>query len=155
MTLSTNNMTQIDQVTIADQAQWQAMFEAYAAFYKKTLSPEAISTTWGWIHDESELFWCAVARDDNGKLIGFTQYQLMHRSLSGGMVCYLSDLYVDPTIRGKGTGRALIDYVIEQMKLQGIDNVRWLTAEDNHTARKLYDSYQPQSGFILYAVPVE
>ena len=45
-------------------------------------------------------------------VVGFTQYQLMHRSLGGGMVCYLSDLYVEPTIRGSGAGRALIDHVI-------------------------------------------
>jgi len=148
-------MATIEQVSIADKAQWQALLEGYAQFYKTTVSPDAVSTIWSWINDESEHFWCAVARDDNGELIGFTQYQLMHRSLSGGRVCYLSDLYVNPTLRSNGVGRALIDYVIAQMKEQGINNVRWLTAEDNHTARKLYDSYQPPSGFILYSVPVE
>ena len=44
-------------------------------------------------------FWCAVAEDADGEVVGFTQYQLMHRSLGGGMTCYLSDLYVDPETR--------------------------------------------------------
>lgn len=147
-------MTQIEQVSIADQLRWQELFKAYGDFYKVSLTQETIDTTWGWITNNDEDFWCAVARDEAGVIIGFTQYQLMHRSLGGSMVCYLSDLFVDPQIRSKGTGRALIDYVIAQMAERGINNVRWLTAEDNHTARKLYDSYQPVSGFVLYSVPV-
>ncbi len=146
---------QITQVTEADHAEWQTLFNAYASFYKVELSAAALNNTWRWIHDDNQKFWCAVARDEQGKLVGFTQYQLMHRSLSGGMVCYLSDLFVDPAIRSGGVGRALIDYVIAQMRDRGIKNVRWLTAEDNHTARKLYDSYQPVSGFVLYSVPVD
>ena len=147
-------MTQIEQLNIAGQPRWQELFKAYGEFYKVSLTQKTINTTWGWITNSDEDFWCALARDDNGMIVGFTQYQLMHRSLGGGKVCYLSDLFVDPAIRGGGVGRALIDYVIAQMAERGITNVRWLTAEDNHTARKLYDSYQPVSGFVLYSVPV-
>jgi ribosomal protein S18 acetylase RimI-like enzyme len=145
----------IEAVKESDHAQWQALFTAYGRFYKVDISGAALNTAWSWIHDDAQQFWCAVARDETGTLIGFTQYQLMHRSLSGGMVCYLSDLYVDPQVRGGGTGRALIDHVISEMKSRSINNVRWLTAEDNATARRLYDTYQPPSGFILYSVPVE
>ena len=87
-------------------------------------------------------------------MIGFTQYQLMHRSLGGGMVCYLSDLYVDPGIRGSGAGRALIDHVIAFARSRGLPGVRWLTQEFNYPARRLYDSYGPKTDFILYNVPV-
>jgi len=147
-------MTQIQQVSNDDHARWQELFEAYGTFYKVSLPQETIDTTWGWINNKDEDFWCAVARDDTGAIVGFTQYQLMHRSLGGSKVCYLSDLFVDPQIRSGGVGRALIDYVIAQMAERGVTNVRWLTAEDNHMARKLYDSYQPVSGFVLYSVPV-
>ncbi len=147
-------MTQIEQVSDSDQARWQELFIAYGDFYKVSLSQQTIDTTWGWIKNSDEDFWCAVARDESGAIVGFTQYQLMHRSLGGSKVCYLSDLFVDPATRSGGVGRALIDYVIAQMAERGVTNVRWLTAEDNHTARKLYDSYQPVSGFVLYSVPV-
>lgn len=145
----------IEPVKESDHAEWQTLFNAYAQFYKVELSSAALKNTWSWIQDDGQSFWCAVARDGTGTVIGFTHYQLMHRSLSGGMVCYLSDLYVDPNVRGGGTGRALIDYVIAEMRGRGINNVRWLTAEDNATARRLYDSYQPPSGFILYSVPID
>ncbi len=147
-------MIPIEQVTQSDKPRWKELFEAYGEFYNVALPKATVDTTWDWITSADEDFWCAVARDDAGSIVGFTQYQLMHRSLGGSKVCYLSDLFVDPAIRGGGVGRALIDYVIAQMAECGVSNVRWLTAEDNHTARKLYDSYQPVSGFVLYSVPV-
>ena len=91
---------------------------------------------------------------DDGTPVGFTQYQLMHRSLSGAMVCYLSDLYVRPAVRGTGAGRALIDHVIEFARSRGISNVRWLTQDYNYAGRRLYDTYTPKSDFILYSLPV-
>ena len=80
------------------------------------------------------------------------QYSLMHRSLSGGMVVYLSDLFTLPQARGQGVGRALIDHVRAFARARGYSSVRWLTAETNAPARALYDSYAPASGFILYAI---
>lgn len=88
-------------------------------------------------------------------MVGLCQYQLMHRSLSGAKVVYLSDLYVTPAVRGSGVGRAMIDHVIGFARARGIGNVRWLTQEFNYAGRRLYDSYRPKSDFILYSVPVE
>ena len=98
---------------------------------------------------------CDLALDDTGTPLGFVQYQLMHRSLSGAKVVYLSDLYVRPDLRGGGIGRAMIDHVIGFAKSNGFTNVRWLTQEFNYAGRQLYDSFRPKSDFILYSVPVE
>lgn len=69
------------------------------------------------------------------------------------MVCYLSDLYVEPGLRGGGVGRGLIDHVVEFAKQRGLPGVRWLTQEFNYPARRLYDTYSPKTDFILYNVP--
>ena len=138
----------------ADRAKWEELFEAYAQFYKTTIPEGGFDTVWEWIFDPDNKFWCDVAEAEDGRVIGFTQYQLMHRSLGGGMVCYLSDLFVEPDIRGTGAGRKLIDHVVESARGMGISNVRWLTQEFNYPARKLYDTYQPRSDFILYTIPV-
>ena len=135
-----------------DRRRWEQMFQAYAEFYKTTVPDGAFDTVWGWIFDPHNDFWCDVAEDETGELVGFTQYQLMHRSLGGSMVCYLSDLYVDPQLRGAGTGRALIDHVREFAKLRGLPGVKWLTQEFNYSARRLYDTYAPKTDFILYNV---
>lgn len=138
-----------------DRNEWLEKFSAYAEFYNVPLSQSSSDAVWEWIFDPNNDFWCAVAEDSNQKIVGFTQYQLMHRSLSGSMVCYLSDLYVDPQIRGSGAGRALIDYVFGFARDNGIENVRWLTQDYNYTARKLYDSYGRKSDFLLYSFGVE
>ena len=136
-----------------DRKVWEQQFQAYAEFYKTSVPNGGFDTVWTWIFDPDNPFWCAVAVNEGGEIIGFTQYQLMHRSLGGSMVCYLSDLYVNPDIRGSGAGRALIDHVIDFAKERNIPNVRWLTQEFNHTARQLYDRIGVLTPFIKYNRP--
>lgn len=145
----------IRAVTVQDRLVWEELFDAYAGFYKTTVSAAAKAAVWDWIFAETPDFWCDLALDAEGRVLGMVQYQLMHRSLSGQKVCYLSDLYVRPDMRGGGVGRGLIDHVIGFAKSRGIGNVRWLTQEFNYAGRRLYDSYRPKSDFILYSVPVE
>ena len=141
----------IAPVRAQDRPDWEALFRAYAAFYKTDAS-DAEARVWNWIQSEAEPYWADIARDGAGRALGLVQYSLMHRSLSGGMVVYLSDLFTTPEARGQGVGRALIDHVRAFARERGYASVRWLTAEGNETARKLYDSYAPASGFILYSV---
>lgn len=68
------------------------------------------------------------------------------------MTCYLSDLYVVPEARGAGAGRALIEHVRDFARARGLPGMRWLTAENNDAARKLYDRFAPRTEFILYNV---
>lgn len=137
-----------------DRATWEELFDAYAAFYKTSTTPEGKDAVWDWIFGGTEEFWADLALLD-GQVVGLCQYQLMHRSLSGQKVVYLSDLYTRPETRGKGVGRAMIDHVISFARARGIGNVRWLTQEFNYAGRRLYDTYRPKSDFILYSVPVE
>ena len=144
----------IRPVTLSDRARWEELLTDYATFYKTQVPDGGFDSVWQWIFDENNDFWCDLVEAQDGSIIGFTQYQLMHRSLGGGMVCYLSDLFVEPNIRGTGAGRAMIDHVIEFAKAKGLANVRWLTQDFNYAGRRLYDTYQPKSDFILYSVPV-
>ena len=144
----------IRPVTPEDRRIWETLFDGYAAFYKTSVTVAAKAAVWRWIFDAEEPFWADLALLD-GAAVGLVQYQLMHRSLSGAKVCYLSDLFTLPAARGQGVGRALIDHVIGFARERGIANVRWLTQDFNHAGRALYDSYRPKSDFILYSVPVE
>ena len=85
-----------------------------------------------------------------GRLIGIVQY-LFHRSCwTIGDYCYLQDLFVVHGARGLGAGRALIEAVEQAARAHGASRVHWLTKEDNHTARALYDRLAERSGFIQY-----
>jgi len=141
-------------VTEADRERWEQLFADYASFYKTEIPDGGFDNVWQWIFDDNNDFWCALAQTVDGEIIGFTQYQFMHRSLGGSMTVYMSDLYVDPKVRGTGAGRALIDHVIEFTKSKGLPSVRWLTQDFNYAGRRLYDTYQPKTDFIFYNILV-
>lgn len=147
----------IRPVSAADRAVWETLFRGYAAFYKTDPAP-VLEKVWGWITDPDEPYWADIAWVEGAPgaagtgALGLVQYSLMHRSLSGAQVVYLSDLFCLPQARGQGVGRALIEQVRGFARARGYAPVRWLTAEDNAPARALYDSYAPASGFILYSI---
>lgn len=138
-----------------DRQAWSALFRGYMAFYKVPESATTVATVWAWIHDPQHVLQALIAVDEQDRPVGLAHFHAMPRSLGGNSVCYLSDLFTDPQVRGRGIGRTLIDAVLARCRTEGWANLRWLTQEFNYDARKLYDSYARKSDFILYALPVE
>ncbi len=58
-----------------------------------------------------------VYRRDGGEMVGFA------RAMSDGSVAYLSDVYVDESVRGKGLGKALVN---EMVTRDNASTMRWL-----------------------------
>jgi len=137
----------------ADKERWQALWQGYLDFYRTELSPAQSGLTWSRILDPEFNMNCAIAIED-GDIIGFVTYNLQNSTWSENGHCYLEDLFVDQSVRGKGTGRALIEFV----KAFAIENkcsrLYWNTDEDNTTARKLYDTYALESGKRQYRIPL-
>ena len=46
---------------------WNQLFQAYADFYKVESTQEKRDAVWGWIFDDNENFWCAVAEKCQNK----------------------------------------------------------------------------------------
>src|SRR5207248_4145562 len=57
-----------------------------------------------------------------------------------GLECYLAELYVVPSQRGKGFGRALMEAVLDVAKERGADWIELNTEETDVAARALYES---------------
>lgn len=132
-----------------ERESWEPFWQAYLTFYESSVSPETTDVLWTRLHDEQEPMFVLGAFHD-GRLIGIVHY-LFHRSCwSIGDYCYLQDLYVSEAARGLGAGRALIEAVEQAARQKGASRVYWLTKEDNHTARALYDRLADRSGFIQY-----
>jgi ribosomal protein S18 acetylase RimI-like enzyme len=66
--------------------------------------------------------------------------------------CYLEDLFVEPAARGQGAGRALIEATAARAREEGCDELYWITATDNATARRLYDRVATLSDFVRYEI---
>lgn len=138
-----------------DRARWRALFQSYFDFYKVAVPEDGFDRVWDWIFDPENDFWCDLAVTADGRAVGLVHYQLMHNSLTASMTCYMADLFVDPSERGAGAGRMLIDHVLAFAKDRGLPSVDWLTQEFNYPGRRLYDTYQPKSEFVLYSVPLD
>ena len=57
-----------------------------------------------------------------------------------GLECYLAELYVVPSSRGRGLGRALMEEAIAFARRRGADYMDLNTGEDDVAARGLYGS---------------
>ena len=128
---------------------WQPLWQAYLTFYVSSVLPETTDVLWARLQDSNEPMFGLGAFHD-GRLIGIAHYLFHRSSWSIGDYCYLQDLYVSEEARGLGAGRALIEATEQAARQKGASRVYWLTKEDNHTARALYDKLADRSGFIQY-----
>ena len=134
----------------SDRVQWERLWEAYLRFYETVLPKEQYDLTWNRLLDPSEPMHCFVAVDETGKIVGLA-HAILHRSCwLPDWTCYLQDLYVSMSARGRGTGAALVEAVSELARENRATRLHWLTHESNATARRLYDRMAQNSGFIQY-----
>ncbi|WP_299661029.1 GNAT family N-acetyltransferase [uncultured Ruegeria sp.] len=133
-----------------DRDQWAEMWRDYLTFYESEV-PDAIyeSTFARLLGNDPQDFSCFVAEID-GQLVGLTHYLFHRHAWKVERVCYLQDLYARPNARGTGVGRALIQAVYDEADRQEAPSVYWLTQDNNHTARKLYDRIGKLSPFLKY-----
>lgn len=136
-----------------DKDQWLNLWAGYLEFYKSTISPDQTELTWKrLINNELKIFGFVAETEDG--VIGFTHCLFRPSTWTETDYCYLEDLFVDPLIRGKGVGRALIDKVVELAREKKSKRVYWTTQEFNKTARVLYDSITPVSEYVQYRLPI-
>lgn len=134
-----------------DRARWSPLWDGYLAFYRSALRPEITDATFARFFDSLEPMHALVAEQDD-RLIGFAHF-LLHRSTwAQHCYCYLEDLFVDPNVRGKGTGRALIAGVTDAARAAKASRVYWVTEDSNVQAQTLYDKVAGRPGFIQYRI---
>ena len=76
----------------------------------------------------------------NEIVAGFATVYFSFSSTIPGKVAILNDLFTLPELRGKGIGRQLIEHCRSYAAENGAVRLQWVTAPDNDTAQKLYNS---------------
>lgn len=128
---------------------WLPLWRGYQRFYETDIADDVTRETWRRFHDPREPMWCALAELE-GRVVGFV-HSIQHRSCwTSGDYTYLQDLFTDPSVRGRGVGRALIEHVYGEARARGCSRVHWLTQANNATAQLLYDRIADRSGFVQY-----
>lgn len=141
--------TSVRPVEVADESRWKALYAAYRAFYELAPDADVVDRVWSWLlDDDNEVQGLVAVRE--GLVVGLANHRRFHRPASGTVATYLDDLFVDPAVRGSGAGRALLDHLATEAGAEGRSVVRWITAEDNRTARSLYDSVAQATHWVTY-----
>jgi GNAT superfamily N-acetyltransferase len=136
----------------ADEAAWRKLWRGYCDFYEAQLGEDVTQRTWKRILDPDSAVMCIVAEVD-GQVYGFANCVVHENTWETQAVCYLEDLYVMPSARGHGIGKALIEWLRNSMRAEGWARLYWMTREDNADARKLYDQFAQADGFVRYVIP--
>ena len=82
---------------------------------------------------------CAIA-EWNGEPVGFAVWFLNFSTFSGRHGIYLEDLYVRPSHRGKGLGRALLTYLAKECVDNGWSRLQWSVLDWNAPSIAFYKS---------------
>jgi ribosomal protein S18 acetylase RimI-like enzyme len=133
----------------ADEDGWKRQWSGYCAFYEAALSDAVTAATWRRMLDPASPVIGRLAERD-GAVVGFSICVLHEGTWTTDPVCYLEDLFVDPSARGGGIGRALLQDIVDRAKARGWSRLYWHTRADNAQARKLYDSFTKADEFVRY-----
>ena len=82
---------------------------------------------------------CAIA-EWNGEPVGFAVWFVNFSTFSGRHGIYLEDLYVRPSHRGKGLGKALLVYLARECVDNGWSRLQWAVLDWNAPSIAFYKS---------------
>jgi GNAT superfamily N-acetyltransferase len=82
---------------------------------------------------------CDLAFDD-GRPAGFALWYYTYSTFQGRHGIWLEDLFVDPTIRGKGIGKALLVHLAQRCTREGLGRLEWAVLDWNRPAIDFYVS---------------
>jgi len=140
---------EIRPVTAADFAAWKDLWTAYLDFYETELPDAVKDTIFARLLDPASQSNGLLAIID-GRPVGLVHYIFHEHMWKPEGAIYLQDLFADPSVRGKGVGRALIEAVYAAGDTAGVPSVHWLTQDTNTTARRLYDRVAILTPFVRY-----
>jgi GNAT superfamily N-acetyltransferase len=103
-----------------DEKRWRELFDGYCVFYKRTPSEALTAHTWRRILDEASPIHAIVAETQGKSVIGIANYVVHEHTLGLTPVCYLGDLFVDPTHRAAGVGALLIGWLVAENEARGL-----------------------------------
>ena len=139
----------IREIRLDDKEEWETLYRGYADFYKVEMNDKILKTVWEWIHDENNDVSGLVYEQDN-KIIGIAHYRKMPSPLRGKYIGFLDDLYVEPKHRRKGIGKKIIKELNAISNLNNWNLMRWITRDDNITAKSLYKKLSKKTNWEVY-----
>jgi GNAT superfamily N-acetyltransferase len=148
---------QITLVGPADLPELAPLLRAYCDFYQVTPSDHALlELSQALLADPEHEGVQLLARDDNGRAVGFATLYWTWHTLAAARVGVMNDLFVSPEARGTGAADRLISACLERCREQGATQLVWQTARDNLRAQAVYDRIGAtrDDRWLDYSLPV-
>ncbi len=139
----------IRNIEIKDKDEWRELYQGYANFYKVEISKITLDTVWNWLLDQNHEL-SGLVYEINNKLVAIAHYRRMPSPLRGKDIGFLDDLYVHPDFRGRKIGEEIINKLNHISQEKGWGLIRWITRNDNHNAKSLYDRVAKKSTWDVY-----
>jgi GNAT superfamily N-acetyltransferase len=145
-------MTTIRDLRAEDRSHWNGLWAGYLHFYRgeDEVTPQITDQTFSLMTEQRDGCFGLAAEADDGTVVGIAHCILHPTTWSLGPTCYLEDLFVDPTHRGSGAARALIETAGERARAEGGELLYWHTQAFNGRARSLYDTVAHLTSFVHY-----
>lgn len=138
----------------SDFPAWAGLFGAYRDFYRLAADNSVVDRVWSWIHDDAHETNALVAVSGTGsanaEVIGLAHYRRFARPSTGTTGLWLDDLFTASGHRGVGVGRRIIRRLHDLAAVEDLSVVRWITAAENATAQRLYDSLATRTAWVTY-----
>ena len=87
---------------------------------------------------------CEIA-EWQGRPVGFTLWFYTYSTFQGRHGIWLEDLFVDPSMRGKGVGKALLVHLAQRCVSEGLGRFEWWVLDWNAPS---IDFYKAQGGVM-------
>jgi GNAT superfamily N-acetyltransferase len=133
-------VTAVSTVGEADLGELLPLLRGYADFYEVSPSDEALlELSRALIADPEREGMQFLARDGEGRAIGFATVYWLWSTTSATRIGLMNDLFVAPEGRGSGAAEALIERCRAACRERGASKLTWQTAKDNARAQAVYD----------------
>ena len=125
------------------------LFDAYRQFYEK---PADLALARRYLAERFQRKESAVivAETPEGDIVGFTQLYPAFCSVLAERTFVLYDLFVTPSARGTGAGRALMEAAEAHARKAGAARLELQTAKTNKIGQSLYESCDWQRDELFY-----
>lgn len=147
----------VRDIAPADHDAWRALFHAYGVFYETELADEVLDHVWsallggalrGFVAEQDP----STGSGRRGRVVGIAHVRTHVATFSVGEDWYLEDLFVDPEARAGGVGTAILEHLIKIARYESGGTLRWVTAESNATAQRVYDKLAKRTTWVTYEV---
>ncbi len=148
--MNDSSAVRVRELTFADRSEWSRLWQGYLDFYQTKLPDSTYDAYFARLLGDDPRDYSGLVAELDGQVVGLAHFLFHRHGWKIENVCYLQDLYADPSVRGRGVGHALIKAVYAKSDAAGAPSVYWLTQDFNTDARRLYDRVGRVTPFIRY-----